>query len=229
MAKYVTLMASLPPLGQLFEAKQTPISRLKLESRLKMLTEEDAARLKQIADLIAWSQQPMERTDAEFVAQAKRFFENVRNPTLREIVEHRLDMRTILAALRRRHRGESNPPIGQPWGIGRWVNFIERHWSEPGFHLEVMFPWVLEANRLLNTNDSVALERLQFEVNWQMLESVGAGQGHYFDFEAVVIYLMRWNLVDRWTRYNGEVAVERFRQLVDEGIAKFTDVFAKSS
>jgi hypothetical protein len=60
-----------------------------------------------------------------------------------------------------------------------------------------------------------------------MLERVGAG--HYFDFEAVVIYLMRWSLVDRWTRYKGEVAVERFRNLVDAGIAKFTDVFAKSS
>ncbi len=227
MAKYVTLMASLPPLGHLFEAKQTPISQIKLESRLKMLTEEDAARLKQVADLIAWSQQPMERTDAEFVAQAKSFFKEARNPTLREIVEYRLDVRTIVAALRRRHRGESNPPIGQPWGVGRWVNYIERHWSEPGFHLEVMFPWVLEANRLLNANDSVALERLQFEVNWQMLERVGAG--HYFDFQAVVIYLMRWSLVDRWTRYSGEVAVERFKNLVDEGIAKFTDVFAKSS
>ena len=227
MTEYVTLMASLPPIGQLFEAKQTPISQLKLESRLKMLAEKDAILLNQIGSLIAWQQQPMERTDAEFVVQAKRFFEEVHNPTLREIVEHRLDVRTIVAALRRRHRGESNPTVGQPWGVGRWVNYIERHWTEPGFHLEVMFPWVLEADRLLNANDSVALERLQFEVTWKILERVGAG--HYFDFEAVVIYLMRWSLVDRWTRYKGEVAVERFRKLVDAGIAKFTDVFAKSS
>jgi hypothetical protein len=227
MTKYVTLMASLPPIGQLFEAKQTPISRLKLESRLKMLSEKDAILLNQIGSLIAWQQQPMERSDAQFIAEAKHFFEEVRHPILQEIVAYRLDVRTILAALRRRHRGESNPTVGQPWGVGRWVNYIERHWTEPGFHLEVMFPWVLEANRLLNANDSVALERLQFEVNWQMLERVGAG--HYFDFEAVVIYLMRWSLVDRWTRYKGEVAVERFRNLVDAGIAKFTDVFAKSS
>jgi hypothetical protein len=227
MTKYVALMASLPPTGKLFEAKQTPISRLKLESRLKMLSEKDAILLNQIGSLIAWQQQPMERSDAQFIAEAKHFFEEVRNPTLREIVEHRLDVRTIVAALRRRHRGESNPTVGQPWGVGRWVNYIERHWTEPGFNLEVMFPWVLEANRLLNANDSVALERLQFEVNWQMLDRVGAG--HYFDFEAVVIYLMRWSLVDRWTRYKGEVAVERFRNLVDAGIAKFTDVFAKSS
>ena len=191
-----------------------------------MLSEKDAILLNQISSLIAWQQQPMERTDAQFIAEAKRFFEEVRNPTLREIVEYRLNVRTIVAALRRRHRGESNSPIGQPWGVGRWVNYIERHWSEPGFHLEVMFPWVLEANHLLNNNDSVALERLQFEVNWKMLERVGAG--HYFDFEGVVIYLMRWSLVDRWTRYQGEVAVERFQKLVDTGLAKFTDLFANN-
>ena len=227
--KYVTLMASLPPLGQLFEAKQTPISLLKLESRLKLLSEKDAILLNQIASLIAWSQQPMERSDPQFIAEAKRFFEEVRNPTLREVVEYRLNLRTIIAALRRRYRGESNPPLGQPWGIGRWVNYIEHHWTEPGFHLEVIFPWVLEANSLLNAKNSVALERLQFEVNWKMLERVGAG--HYFDFEAVVLYQMRWSMVDRWTRYNGhgEVAVERFRKLVDEGMEKYRELFAKSS
>ena len=223
MTKYLTLMASLPPIGKLFEAKQTPISRLKLESRLKMLTEKDAILLNRISSLIAWSEQPMERTDAQFIAEARRFFEEVRHPILQEIVAYRLDVRTIIAALRRRHRGENNPPSGQPWGCGRWVNYIERHWREPEFHLEVIFPWVSEAYRLLNANDSVALERLQFEVNWKMLDRLETG--HYFDFEAVVIYVMRWSMVDRWIRYNSEAAVERFRKLVDAGSEKFTDLF----
>jgi hypothetical protein len=217
-------MSSLPHLGNLFGTKQTPISRLKLEERLKMLSEKDAILLNQIASLIAWQQQPMERTDGEFVTEAQHFFQQLGNPTLRKILEYRLNLRTIIAALRRRHRGENNPPQ-RPWGIGAWVNYIERHWSEPGFRLEGMFPWVLEANRLLNANDSVGLERLQFQVNWKMLEQLEAG--HYFDFEAVVIYLMRWSLVDRWTRYDGEAAVKRFRTLVDSGIEKFTDVFAQ--
>ena len=220
-------MASLPPIGKLFEATQTPISRLKLESRLKMLTEKDAILLNRISSLIAWSEQPMERTDAQFIAEAQRFFEEMRSPILQEIVAYRLDVRTIVAALRRRHRGESNPPMDQPWGFGRWVNYIERHWTEPEFHLEVIFPWVPAAHRLLSANDSVALERLQFEVNWKMLQRVETG--HYFDFEAVVIYVMRWSMVDRWIRYNGEAAVERFRKLVDAGREKFTDLFAENS
>ncbi|MEL6384604.1 MAG: DUF2764 family protein [Cyanobacteria bacterium J06626_18] len=224
MAQYVTLIASLPPIGQLFEAQQPPISSLKLDSRLKLLTDKDASRLKQIASLISWRQQPMERSDAQFIAEAQRFFEAVYSPSLRELMTYRLDVRTILAGLRRRHRGESSPPSGQAWGVGNWVGYIERHWTEPGFHLEVMFPWVLEVDRLLREDDSMALERLQFEVNWKMLDRVGAG--HYFDFEAVVIYVMRWSLVQRWTTYDGEAAVERFRQLVDSGTAQFANLFA---
>jgi hypothetical protein len=220
-------MSSLPPLGKLFEASQTPISRLKLESRLKLLEAEDRELLNRITKLIAWSEQPMAQTDTQFVQEAKHFFEEVDNPTLGEVVEHRLTLRTIVAALRRRHRGENEPPRGQIWGVGNWVSFLERHWSEPAFHLEPIFPWVSSVNSLLAANDLVGLERLQFEINWQMLDRVGAG--HYFDFEAVVIYLMRWSMIDRWVRYNGEAAVKRFRKLVDSGIEKFTDVFAGKS
>ncbi|MBE9170732.1 DUF2764 family protein [Pleurocapsales cyanobacterium LEGE 06147] len=222
--KYVTLMASLPPLGKLFAAKQTPISRIKLENRLKMLTEEDAARLKQIENLIHWSHLPMERTDAQIVDAAKQFFQEVSNQTLRAVIESRLDLHTVIAALRRRQRGDQEPPQGEVWGYGRWVSYIERHWREPGFRLEGVFRWVLEANRLLAAKESVALERLLFGTVWEQLNLLS--EGHYFDFEAVVIYVLRWDLVDRWTRYNSEAAVKRFNKLVDSGMEEFRNVFA---
>ena len=208
MTRYITLMSALPHLGNLFGTKQTPISRLKLEARLKMLREEDALLLRRIEELVHWSYLPMERSDAEIAASAKSFFEQVSNPILRAAVESRLELHTVVAALRLRQRGESAPPPGTSWGYGRWINYIERHWSEPGFRLEGAFPWVLEANRLLSTNESVALERLLFEVVWDKLGRLG--EGHYFDFEAVVLYVLRWNLADRWSRYQGEAAVQRF-------------------
>ncbi|NER81683.1 MAG: DUF2764 family protein [Leptolyngbya sp. SIO1D8] len=222
--KYVTLMASLPYLGELFEAQQTPLSRFKLEARLKMLSQEDAALLQQIQDLIRWYYLPIERTDAEIVAAAERFFQQVKKPLLREVVAFRLELHTIVAALRRRKRGEETPPVGECWGYGRWVNHIERHWTEPAFQLQGIFPWLLEAYQLLYANESVALERLLFSYVWQRLGQLGAG--HYFDFEAVVIYVQRWDLIDRWVRYDGEAAVERFRSLVDAGIGEFNQLFA---
>ncbi len=71
------------------------------------------------------------------------------------------------------------------------------------------------------------MERLLFEVVWDKLGRLG--EGHYFDFEAVVLYVLRWNLADRWSRYQGEAAVERFRSLVDSGLEQFTNVFAQKA
>lgn len=222
--KYTTLMASLPYLGELFQAQQTPLSRLKLEERLKLLTEEDDALLQQILDLIHWHYLPLARTDAEIVAAAERFFQQVKNPLLREVVEFRLELHTIVAALRRRHRGESSPPVGTTWGYGRWVKHIERHWAEPAFRLQGVFPWVLEANQLLLSDESVALQRLLFGYVWHRLSLLGTG--HYFDFEAVVLYVLRWDLIDRWVRYDGEAAVERFKHLVYAAIREVDQAFA---
>ena len=222
--QYVTLMASLPYLGELFEVQQTPLSRFKLEARLKMLSEEDAERLQQIQSLIRWHHLPISRTDAEIIAAADQFFEQVKNPLLREVVAFRLELHTLVAALRRRKRGEASAPVGEPWGYGRWVKHIERHWSEPAFRLQGNFPWLLEAQQLLYADESVALERLLFNHVWHRLGQLGAE--HYFDFEAVVIYVLRWDLIDRWVRYDGQLAVERFKNLVDAGIGEFDQLFA---
>lgn len=218
-------MASLPYLGELFQAQQTPLSRLKLEARLKMLSDEDAALLQQIQALIRWHYLPLEGTDAAIVAAAERFFQQVQNPLLRETVAFRLELHTLVAALRRRQQGEDVPPIGASWGYGRWVKHIERHWTEPTFQLQGVFPWLPEAHQLLHTEETVALERLLFSYVWHRLGQLGAG--HYFDFEAVVIYVLRWDLIDRWVRYDGEAAVERFKTLVDAGIGEFSQVCAQ--
>jgi len=227
MSNYITLMSSLPPLGKLFEASTQPISRLKLENRLKLLNEQDSKTLHRFSRLIAWSEQPLDRTDADFIGEVERFMREERNPTLRQLVGERIDLRTITTALRRRHRGESDAPAIKPWGFGQWVGLMERHWKEPTFHLDGILPWVAEANRLLEANDLVGFERHQFSVAWSLLDRIGAG--HFFDFEAVVIYLNRWSLVARWTVYDGGAAVERFRHLVDSGLEQFTDVFSPQS
>ena len=225
--KYVVLMASLPPLGSLFEAATPPISRLKLESRLGLLEASDRYTLEQIANLIAWPSQPLERTDAAFISEAHRFLATNRNPTLRSLVTQRLDMRTIVAAFRRRHRGEAQPPTGEPWGFGEWVGLIERNWSAPTFKLEVIFPLVRQAHDLLEKDDLIGFEKMQFSIVWALLNWLGTG--HEFDFEALIIYLARWSLVSRWSCYKGDAAVARFRELVGAGLESHSDLFAGAS
>lgn len=222
--RYTVLMASLPPLGGLFEARSPAISLLKLQSRLTLLHPDDRHTLDLMAGFLSQAVRDDESLagpiDARLLQSARGFFAEVANPTLRQLVAHRLDLRTILAALRRRHRGESEPPTGQAWGFGPWVASIERRWKEPAFGLEAVFPWIPEVSRLLEAGDLVALERSLFAVIWKDLDRLGFG--HRFDFEAVVIYLARWALVDRWSHYDAGAAVERFDALVNaalEGIA----------
>ena len=83
---YTTLLTSLPYPGELFKAKQTPLSRLKLDSRLRMLSEEDAALLGEVEGLVHWINQPMERTDAAFVAHAQRLIPSMEDAPLKEVV-----------------------------------------------------------------------------------------------------------------------------------------------
>lgn len=234
--RYTTLMASLPPLGGLFEAREPAISRLKLQSRLSLLHPDDRHSLDGAIAILsqgllesgdasaAASTGTSGGRDAQLLADAQRFFREVRNPLLQRLVAHRLDLRTIVAALRRRQRGEGEPPRGQAWGFGALVPTIERHWSEPTLGLGGLFPWIGEAGRLLESHDLIALERLLFTLIWRELDRLG--QGHNFDFEAVVIYLARWSLVERWSNYDAGAAALRFRQLVNGGLGRFSDTLA---
>ncbi|MEO1002539.1 MAG: DUF2764 family protein [Cyanobacteria bacterium J06638_7] len=239
--RYTTLMASLPPLGGLFEAREPAISRLKLQSRLALIHPDDRRSLDLAIGLLSQGLLDTEsepatapstavnpaRTrgpDAELLAEARRFFAEVSNPMLRQLVSQRLDLRTVVAALRRRHRGESEPPRGREWGFGSLVATIERHWSEPTLGLGGRFPWIAEAVRLLEGNDLIGLERQLFTLIWRDLDRLG--QGHNFDFEAVILYLARWSLVERWSNYDAGAAAQRFRQLVSGGLGRFTDTLA---
>ena len=50
--KYATLVASLPHQAALLAAKQTPLSRIKLDQRLRMLETEDAKQLHLIEEVV---------------------------------------------------------------------------------------------------------------------------------------------------------------------------------
>ena len=103
---YYTLMGSLPALPTRFEdAGRVPISHPRLEDRLKMLEAEDAEVIEQMADFLVWDRQPGDRTDEQIVRQYEQFTNSVKNRFTRDLMEERMGMRTIIAALRRRRLG----------------------------------------------------------------------------------------------------------------------------
>jgi len=224
--RYVMLVSSLPHLGPLFRAKQTPLSRLKLQERLRMLREDDAAQLAQIEEVMHWSHHPIEHSDAHIVAQTQALLERLDSATLREVVRFRMEQRTILAALRRRRLGQDAPPRDPPWGMTPWLDHIIKHWRAPYFALEQVFPWIKDAVRLMQEKDLIGLERLLMARVWERCEQ--AAQFHPFDFEAVVLYVLRWNILDRWSRYAAAAAAERFETLVTEGLDGYAKLFSAS-
>ena len=211
--RYLMLITSLPAHRELFGAKQTPLSRLRLRQRLRLLEPEDAADLRKLAVLTEWSRLGMDEDDEAIARRARDVLPTVANDFVRDLSTWRLEMRTLVAALRRRHAGEGPPARGRAWGFGRWVPHVTRYWGEPNLRLERAFPWLPEARRLLEDGDPVGLERLLLGIVWDHLERVS--EGHHFDFEAVVVYCNRWDLVARWTAYQGEAAVARFDELVE--------------
>lgn len=214
---YTMLVSSLPYHGPLFGAKQPPLSRIKLDQRLRMLTPEDRATLETIENALQWDRLPLERSDEEFVARARQAIVGLDDGALVEVMRQRLELRTLVAALRRRARGDG-PPAGRiAWGYGRWLGAIARNWGETTFGIGRAFPWAAEADRLLRAGDAVGLERLLLDVQWRYLGRAAAE--HPFNLVAVVVYVLKWNVIDRWTHYDAEAASRRFAQLIEQGLA----------
>ncbi len=220
---YIMLMSSLPSPEALFLAKRPPLSRLKLESRLRILTPEHARVLELTEQALHWGEIPITLTDEEIVVRAKKAVQEIESETVRLVIRDRLEIRTCMVALRRRHRGEQAPAPETVWGYGRWTSHIARNWSEATFRLDNVFPWLREADKLLKSGDTLPLQRLILEQAWK---SANRRRGeHAFDFEAVVIYVIKWDIVERWSRYNGVEAAKRFEELTEAALGEHANLF----
>jgi hypothetical protein len=217
------LISSLPYLPPLFSQKELPLSHIQLRQRLSMLKFDDAQVLKKIEEICNWDYHPMEKTDESIVIENEKIVPEFDKP-LREILQWRLELRTVVAALRRRHLGMPQPQRGEKWGYGYWVNYIVRNWKEPNFELERFFPWVTDANRLLKEGDAAGLERLLLGLVWSYLNRFG--ENHYFNFVAVVVYILKWHLNARWARYNGVAAEKRFDDIVEQALGDFASIYS---
>ena len=165
--EYVQLMASLPALGPILAAKRAPINRIRLLARLQMLRREHLAEIEAAANLLAWPDQAMLTSDADFVSKARKVIETLKSETLRQLVHHQLEQRTVLAALRRRHAGQAAPAASEIWGYGRYVDRIRANWREPGFGLAPSLKWVLPVKERLDKSDAPGLERILLEAAWR--------------------------------------------------------------
>ena len=217
---YYTLIGSLPALPQSFEqAERVPISPLKLDERLKMLVPRDARVVEKMSDFLVWERQPLERSDAEVVARYENLLVEVDDRFAQELIRDTLAARTVLAGLRCR-RLQRDPPQG----VAPWAAQIARNWNHPDFRLGRQFPWILDVDRQLSGDAPFDLERSRIEIGWRQLKQLS--EQYDFGFEAVLLYLMRWELVYRWTRRDADAGHAKFETLVTDAMGDFAQMFA---
>jgi hypothetical protein len=209
--RYYTLVASLPALPHFKRAERLPINRQRLEERLRLLSDKDTSTLTKARAVVEWGAHTANRTDAEFI----RRYDIARSATscdfLLSTLLFRINIRTIIAALRRRLRGEVTGPSSSPWGAGPWVAHIERNWRSADFKLEPVFPWIAPARQHLENGESAALEELLMDVVWNNLGNVPIGRD--FALDAVIAFVFKWDIIERRLAYSGPAARNRFSDL----------------
>jgi hypothetical protein len=214
--RYVRLVASLPAIGLLAE-KAPPINRDRLAARLKDLDPDDRAEIDTLRRILAWDEIGTGVEDAAYLDRIEGLVAALRRPALRDAVRDRMELRTLVAALRRRHAGGDAPAADERWGYGRRLAQVRTNWGLPDFGLGRSVPWLAQARDMLERGETAALERLLLDVAWKAIERRAAG--HAFDLEAVAFYLMRWSMADRWSRYDADAAAVRFAELMNAALA----------
>ncbi|MCA1241150.1 DUF2764 family protein [Stappia stellulata] len=216
--QYITLAASLPHLGALFSNADLPMSRYRLEERLSMLEDEDRRRLDRIAHVTSWPGVDGCDTDAEVVARFEAASRSVQaHPDLAAVVRERLETRMLVAALRLRRDGAADPAPVAAWGRTAIARAIRTNWSEPTFGLGRARPWLRAARALCAAGDHIGLERAVLTEVYRQIDR--AADDHQFDFEAVAFFVMRFQLIERWQRYDATRARGRLEALLQSTLA----------
>jgi len=195
---------------------------LRLEQRLGLLHADDQADLRAAESLIRWSRQPVTRTTQQLARLFSETDRSMGSASLRELVRLRMNMRTVVVALRMRRRG-IGPPETQ-WGVGPYVRPIALRWGESDFGLGAVFPWIAGARAHLERGDAMELESLLMDQSWRALSRVA--ERHPFGFEDVYGFVFKWDILKRWLSCDPEGATNRFDELIGEVTRDHQQLFA---
>ena len=204
---YYMLIASLPYMPKSFEVQQVPISSRRLQDRLTMLDEHDRQVVDQVQHFLQWDRQEVERNDEDVQHEYERLMKTITNRLVRDIINYRMDVRTIVCALRRRRLG-----LEPPTAVGQYVDHIRNNWGQSDFRLHREHPWIAGVREYLEAKDPLQVERRLLLATWSRWMKLS--DKYHFSFETVLLYLARWEIVDRWTRLDSASGQRRFDTLM---------------
>jgi hypothetical protein len=218
---YHMLISSLPALPPRFDVERLPITFERLQGRLRMLEPEDAEEIERLLAVLRWVNQFEEPSDAAVVQRYNALMQDITNPLGHAILAYEMDVRMIAVALRCRRRGLPLPTVG----IGQWFDHIRYNFNQPDFKLGQVFPWIPEAERLLAQGELLTLYRQYvLGATWAYLKK--RAEDYYFSFEAVVLYIARWDIIRRWLQLQAERGREIFATLVTEALGAYANIYS---
>lgn len=213
---YYTLVTALPDLPALAKCRQMPISRIALDRRLTMLSEEDLQQLKRAESLYYFDAQQLEGlSDQRRVYQWQYQLNEIESEQIRQCIQERLEWQSLLAAMRQRQQGDKGPE--QFYGFGRWTTRIRQHWHEPTFGLETALPLLAELQPLMQKGAAGEVEHQINQTLWQQLLRVE--RSHHFALETVICFVLRWGLAEKQIQNDAEQALAAFETMADTLIA----------
>lgn len=218
---YHMLISSLPALPPRLDVERLPITFERLQGRLRMLEPEDAEDIERMLAVLRWAHQFEEANDHAVVQRFDALMHDMSNPLVRDILAYGMDVRMIAVALRCRRRGLPLPTVG----VGQWFAHIRRHFNQPDFKLGQVFPGIPEAERLLAQGDLLTLYRSYvLGATWTYLKK--RAEDYYFSFEAVVLYIARWDIIRRWQELQAERGRAIFETLVTEALGEYANIYS---
>jgi len=218
---YHMLISSLPALPPRFDVERLPITFERLQGRLRMLEPEDAEEIERMLAVLRWGRQFEEPSDTAVVQRYDALMHDMTHPLVRDILVYGMDARMIAVALRCRRRGLALPTVG----VGQWFDHIRHNFNQPDFKLGQVFPWIPEAERLLAQGDLLNLYRQYvLGATWTYLKK--RAEDYSFSFEAVVLYIARWDIIRHWQQLQAERGRAIFETLVTEALGAYANIYA---
>ena len=89
--------------------------------------------------------------------------------------------------------------------------------------LGTQYPWIPDVDAKLKSDAPLDLERTILDIAWQY--RVRLADEYQFTFEAVMLYVTRWEIVYRWTQRDAVAGREKFEHLVAESMGEYANMF----
>ena len=217
--KYQTLVVSLPHLPLSFHDSVRPLSPVIFEDRLEMLQAEDRSFYDRVLKNLKLEKNCNAIDDSHALSLQQQLEGLAPTEAIQKLFGFLHDVRIIVGALRLRKNDMDFTEKG-----GTMVSHIKRNWNHPSFKLGEQFPWIEDIRLLLEQDDIAAAHRRMSEIIWKKL--VTLSEIHFFDFTAVLLYVLRWNMVSIWAHRDVQKGNDCFQKIVEEVIGNHGELFS---